>query len=85
MLTSPIGKTKDFSREFSITVHPPLQANQASAAPLAATAGSSRVATEMSDMASALPQYEYPPEYDRPTEEPLQPVSQHEQSKIAVY
>ena len=78
------GKTKDCSREFPFTMHPPLQdgsSNAASSSAAAAGSSSSARPLDMSDMAPALPEYERPPEYDEANEGPPAPQINDEKSR----
>jgi hypothetical protein len=63
------NKTKDFDREFSVTIHPPLERSDGQASSSAAAAGSSSQAYGMESLEAALPEYDRPPEYDEAVNE----------------
>ena len=62
------GKTKEFEREFVITIHPPLERSNGQASS-SEVAGSSSQAYGMESLEAALPEYDRPPEYDEAVNE----------------
>jgi hypothetical protein len=66
------NKHKEFEKDYSITIHPPLDLANASlweASSSSAAAGSSSQPFAMENWEAALPEYDRPPEYDEAIEE----------------
>ena len=69
------NKQKEFEKDYTVTIHPPLELANASLweASSSAAAGSSSQPLRMDSLEAALPEYDRPPEYEEAIEEAPRP------------